>query len=83
LREAELTERLAALLAPCRPGECEVLIRVQRGGARCLVELGSAWAVRPNAALMEGLEALVGHAHLQVIYDVPAAGSLRATGPGP
>jgi len=81
--ETEFAERLAKLLTPCRPGECEVLIRVQRPDARCVVPLGSEWAVKPTPALMESLEALVGHERLQVIYDVPSGGSLRATGPGP
>ncbi|MET0292008.1 MAG: DNA polymerase III subunit alpha, partial [Steroidobacteraceae bacterium] len=83
LTEAAFVDRLAGLLGPYRPGGCEVLVRLQRPDARCLVPLGSAWAVRPNAELMEGLEALVGHDRLQVIYDVPTAGNLRATGPGP
>jgi DNA polymerase-3 subunit alpha len=81
--EAEVVERLAQLLAPCRPGDCEVLVRVQRASARCVVALGKDWAIRPTAALMEQLEALVGFEGLQVIYDIPGGGGLRATGPGP
>jgi DNA polymerase-3 subunit alpha len=87
LSDATLAEQLAQILAPCRPGECEVLVRVRRGEARCLVPLGTGWAVRPTAALMERLEGLLGHERLQVIYDLPPPGSspggLRATGPGP
>jgi DNA polymerase-3 subunit alpha len=87
LSDAALAEQLAQILAPCRPGECEVLVRVRRGEARCLVPLGAGWAVRPTAALMESLEGLLGHERLQVIYDLPPQGSppggLRATGPGP
>ena len=78
----DVAEQLARILEPCRPGECEVLVRVQRPDARGLVPLGPAWAVRPTPALMEQLEALVGHDRLQVIYDVPTGGGLRATGPG-
>jgi hypothetical protein len=59
-----------------------VLVRVQRPDARGLVPLGPEWAVKPTPVLMEQLEALVGHDRLQVIYDVPAGASLRATGPG-
>jgi DNA polymerase-3 subunit alpha len=85
--EAQLAEQLARLLEPCKPGECEVLVRVTRDNARCLVPLGSGWAVRPTAALMEHLEGLLGQERLQVIYDAPPQGSpqggLRATGPGP
>jgi hypothetical protein len=69
---AAVAEQLAGLLAPHRPGECEVLVRVQRPDARCIVPLGREWSVRCTPALMDSLEALVGHDGLQVIYDVPA-----------
>ncbi len=78
-----IAARLAELLAPARPGDCEVLIRYQRPDARCLVALGAAWSVRPGAELIEKLESLVGPDGLQLLYDVPAGASLRAGSPGP
>jgi DNA polymerase-3 subunit alpha len=78
-----LAARLADVLSPARPGDCEVLIRYQGEQARCLLSLGSAWAVRPGAELIEKLESLVGQEGLQLLYDVPAGTSLRAGSPGP
>ena len=78
-----LAARLAEVLAPFRPGDCEVLVRYQGAGARCLLSLGTGWAVRPAAELLENLESLVGHDALQLLYDVPTAPGLRAGGPGP
>ena len=75
--------QLADVLAPARPGDCEVLLRYQGSDARCVLALGKDWAVRPEARLMDLLEALVGRDGLQLLYDVPAGSSLRATGPGP
>jgi DNA polymerase III subunit alpha len=78
-----LAARLAEVLAPARPGDCEVLVRYYGADARCVLSLGPAWTVRPGAELMEKLEALVGQEGLQLLYDVPGGSNLRAGGPGP
>ena len=78
-----IAARLAEVLAPARPGDCEVLVRYHGAGARCTLSLGSDWAVRPGAELMERLESLVGSDGLQLLYDVPAGAALRAGSPGP
>jgi len=78
-----IAARLAEVLAPARPGDCEVLVRYSGEGARCTLSLGSDWAVRPGPELMERLESLVGHDGLQLLYDVPAGAALRTGSPGP
>ncbi|MEP7313497.1 MAG: hypothetical protein ABI859_13010, partial [Pseudomonadota bacterium] len=80
---AAFVAQLADVLSPARPGDCEVLLRYQGDTARCVLSLGREWTVRPEARLMDRLEALVGRDGLQLLYDVPTSGGLRATGPGP
>jgi DNA polymerase-3 subunit alpha len=70
--------RLQAALASSRPGPCEVLVRYRGDAARCLLALGSDWAIRPTPALMDELESLVGREGLQLLYDAPT--SLQGTG---
>jgi DNA polymerase-3 subunit alpha len=70
--------RLQAALAGSRPGPCEVLVRYRGDSARCLLALGTEWAIRPTPALMDQLESLVGREGLQLVYDSPA--SLQGTG---
>ncbi|RYZ62306.1 MAG: hypothetical protein EOP08_12400, partial [Proteobacteria bacterium] len=78
---ADWPDRLARILEPCRPGACEVLVRVQRPGERAIVALGKEWAIRPTPRAMEQLEALVGFNGLQVVYDVPTSGGGAAAAP--
>jgi len=68
----QFVARLQAALAASRPGPCEVLVRYRGEGARCLLALGSDWAIRPTQALMDELERLVGRDGLQLLYDAPA-----------
>jgi len=68
----QFVTRLQAALAASRPGPCEVLVRYRGEGGRCLLALGSDWAIRPTQALMDELERLVGREGLQLLYDAPA-----------
>jgi hypothetical protein len=49
-----------------------VLVRYRGDQARCTLALGADWAIRPTAALIDELEALVGREGLQLLYDLPA-----------
>jgi DNA polymerase III subunit alpha len=65
--------RLKELLATATGGDCDVLIRYETGAATCVLGLDRAWAVRPTAQLMEGLETLLGPGALRLQYDPAAA----------
>jgi DNA polymerase-3 subunit alpha len=67
------TAQLKQLLSTASGGDCDVLIRFERDGARCVLGLDRAWAVRPTPALMEGLETLLGPGALRLQYD-PGSG---------
>ncbi|MEO7773250.1 MAG: DNA polymerase III subunit alpha [Steroidobacteraceae bacterium] len=76
----KLVGRLAEVLAPWRPGECEVRVHYQNAVGRGLWSLPSEWRVRPTAQLLEQLEQLVGRESLQLVYGVPGALSSSAVG---
>ncbi|MEY4763149.1 MAG: hypothetical protein RLZZ200_3005, partial [Pseudomonadota bacterium] len=78
-----IAQKIADMLAPSRPGDCEVLVRYHAAGVRCTLSLSREWAVRPDPDLMERLERLVGADGLQLLYDVPAGAALRTGSPGP
>jgi DNA polymerase-3 subunit alpha len=78
---AAFIQRLESVLGASRPGPCEVLVRYRSGQARCTLSLGADWAVRPNPALTDELEALVGSEGIQWLYDLPAGGSLHGSTP--
>jgi DNA polymerase-3 subunit alpha len=63
------TAQLKELLATASGGDCDVLIRFESDAARCVLGLDRAWAVRPTAELMEGLETLLGPGALRLQYD--------------
>jgi DNA polymerase-3 subunit alpha len=76
----QLVGRLAELLAPWRPGECEVRVHYQNAAGRGVWTLPREWRVRPGAQLLEQLEALVGRESLQLVYSVPGTLNSSATG---
>jgi DNA polymerase III subunit alpha len=63
------TARLKELLASASGGDCDVLIRYESAAGRCVLGLDRAWAVRPTAELIEGLESLLGPDALRLQYD--------------
>jgi DNA polymerase-3 subunit alpha len=74
--EAELprlTERLAAILEPWRPGPCPITIEYTGATASGALNLGNEWSVRASRELLEQLEGLVGSGALEVLYAGPAA----------
>jgi DNA polymerase-3 subunit alpha len=79
---ARLSEHLATLLAPWRPGSCPITIEYAGSAASGALTLGAEWAVRVTRELLEQLEALLGGEAVQVVYGAPApsAGSLSADG---
>jgi DNA polymerase-3 subunit alpha len=68
-----LTERLAAILEPWRPGPCPITIEYTGATASGALNLGSEWNVRASRELLEELERLVGSGALEVLYAGPAA----------
>jgi DNA polymerase III subunit alpha len=68
-----LTERLAAILEPWRPGPCPVTIEYTGAAASGALNLGSEWNVRASRELLEQLEGLVGTGALEVLYAGPSA----------
>jgi DNA polymerase-3 subunit alpha len=75
-------ERLAAILAPWRPGPCPITIEYQGEAACGALTLGADWTVRASRELLEQLEGLLGRDAVQVLYGPPpaaaAAGSFFA-----
>jgi DNA polymerase-3 subunit alpha len=66
-------ERLAAILAPWRPGPCPITVEYRGRGASGALTLGGEWTVRPSRELLEQLEGLLGPDAVQVMYaSVPA-----------
>jgi DNA polymerase-3 subunit alpha len=68
-----LTERLAAVLEPWRPGPCPITIEYATASARGALNLGAEWSVRASRELLEQLEGLVGSGALEVLYAAPPA----------
>ena len=68
-----LLERLAAILAPWRPGPCPVTVEYAGRDASGALNLGEEWSVRASRELLEQLEALLGRDAVQVLYAAPAA----------
>jgi len=68
-----LSERLAGILSPWRPGPCPVTIEYAGVKASGALTLGADWNVRASRELLEQLEGLLGRGTVQVIYGVPAS----------
>ncbi len=64
----DLAEKLVTTLTPHRQGRCLVLIHYHRQEAQVELELGNNWRIKPNAALLGQLKALVGEDKVKVIY---------------
>ncbi|MBS0367301.1 MAG: DNA polymerase III subunit alpha [Proteobacteria bacterium] len=77
---ATLGERLAAVLAGGRPGECPVTVEYRGELASGAVTLGPQWSVRPTRELLLQLEQLLGPGSTEVIY---AAQPAQAQAPAP
>ena len=74
MREAAaVSERLAVILAPWRPGPCPITLEYTGSQARGALTLGSEWNVRASRELLEQLEGLMGRNSVQVIYGAPVA----------
>jgi DNA polymerase-3 subunit alpha len=72
---ARLSERLAAVLTPWRPGPCPVTIEYSGNSACGALNLGPEWNVRVSRQLLEELEGLLGRGGLEVVYGGLPAGS--------
>jgi DNA polymerase-3 subunit alpha len=68
-----LVERLAAILAPWRPGPCPVTVEYAGKEASGALNLGEEWTVRASRELLEQLEGLLGRDAVQVLYAAPTA----------
>jgi len=72
LREdARVLDKLQALLAQHRGGNCQVAAQYFGGGARGTFSFGAEWNVRPTPALIEALESLLGRGRIAVLYSPP------------
>ncbi len=74
--EAELprlTERLAAILEPWRPGPCPVTVQYTGATASGALDLGERVERAAARELLEQLEGLLGSGALEVLYAGPAA----------
>ncbi len=68
---ATLADALAGVLAPWRPGSCQVSIDYEVDGARGVFTLGGDWNVRATRELLERLEQLAGADNVGVRYGAP------------
>ncbi len=59
-RPRPVSERLALILAPWRPGPCPITLEYTGAQARGALTLGSEWNVRASRELLEQLEGLMG-----------------------
>jgi DNA polymerase III subunit alpha len=77
-----LSERLAGILAPWRPGPCPITIEYSGREATGALTLDGQWSVRASRELLEQIEGLVGRDGVQVLYGAPApsAGASFADG---
>lgn len=64
----DFSERLKAILAPFRDGNCKVRIDYQRAGAKARLYLGEEWRIAPRPELIRQLEQLCGERSLSVFY---------------
>ncbi|HEY2808311.1 MAG TPA: DNA polymerase III subunit alpha [Steroidobacteraceae bacterium] len=77
-----LSERLAQVLAPWRPGPCPITIEYSGIEASGALTLDGQWSVRASRELLEQIEGLVGRDGVQVFYGAPppSAGASFADG---
>ncbi len=68
-----LSERLAQVLAPWRPGPCPITIEYSGIEASGALTLDGQWSVRASRELLEQIEGLVGRDGVQVLYGSPPA----------
>jgi DNA polymerase-3 subunit alpha len=79
---AAVCERLAALLAPWRPGPCAITVEYTGATACGALTLGEEWTVRASRELIEQLEGLLGSDAVQVVYAPPPASPGAASADG-
>jgi DNA polymerase-3 subunit alpha len=75
-----LSERLAGILTPWRPGSCPITIEYTGASASGALTLGSDRSVRASGELLEQLEGLVGRGGLEVVYAAPPPSGAAAYG---
>jgi DNA polymerase-3 subunit alpha len=73
IAQPQLLERLQALLAAHRGGQCAVLLRYRCPAASGTLALGAEWKVRPSRELLEQLDQLLGPDAVQLRYTVETA----------
>jgi hypothetical protein len=64
-------DKLQAVLAQYRGGNCHVAVQFHASGARGTYSFGADWNVRPTPALIEELETLLGRGRIAVLYSPP------------
>jgi DNA polymerase-3 subunit alpha len=64
-------DKLQAVLAQYRGGNCHVAVQFHASGARGTYSFGTDWNVRPTPALIEDLETLLGRGRIAVLYSPP------------
>jgi len=62
-------EKLRETLAPFQGGHCPVFIEYQAQGAQSLIQLGEAWQIRPEEALLNQLRTICGEPCVELKYS--------------
>jgi DNA polymerase-3 subunit alpha len=60
--------RLRELLAPYKPGGCQVSVFYSNTAAQCRIDLGEEWRVRPDDTLMQSLADWLHPENVQLVY---------------
>ncbi|MFT3905492.1 MAG: DNA polymerase III subunit alpha [Steroidobacteraceae bacterium] len=69
-RAAELIAQLKGLLQPLVGGQCQVVLRYENDAASGALVFGPEWRIRPDRAVLEALEQLLGPQSLRLTYTV-------------
>jgi len=64
-------DKLQAVLAQYRGGNCHLAVQFHGDGARGTFSFGADWNVKPTPALIEELEGLLGRGRIAVLYSPP------------
>jgi len=64
-------DKLQAVLAQYRGGNCHLAVQFHGDGARGTFSFGADWNVKPTPALIEELEGLLGRGRIAVLFSPP------------
>ncbi|EIJ42938.1 DNA-directed DNA polymerase III PolC [Beggiatoa alba B18LD] len=67
-KNAGLVQQLIEILNPHRQGQIPIWIEYMRHDAKVDIQLGQAWRIKPNDALITQLKTLLGEKNIRIIY---------------